>query len=163
MTKISDEKNIFDVPGKKVSLGDLKEDKIPLYDYQKDFQDALFNKVLDSKNPCQEITMPIHQTIHPPTMSYTSMVKLMNQYGGKKPYLDDVHVGRSTAHLYENDDRLDVHLGNGVTEWVSREELIKYISERKVIQENEVVRKVYERYQVAVKLVRSDDNDDTGF
>lgn len=57
---------------------------------------------------------------------------------------------------------LDVALDDGSTETVTREELIKYISDRKLVRENEVVRTMYDRYQVAVKLVRSDDNGDTG-
>lgn len=61
-----------------------------------------------------------------------------------------------------NDKEVRVDTPAGITESISREDLIKYIDERKLVQENEVVRKMYERYQVAVKLARSDNNGDTG-
>jgi hypothetical protein len=64
--------------------------------------------------------------------------------------------------LRKQHDEIDIEMKDGSYETVTRDELIKYISERKLIKENHAVRSMYERYQVAVKLVRSDDNGDTG-
>ncbi len=57
---------------------------------------------------------------------------------------------------------IDVCLENDTQETITREELVKYLSERKLVRENELVSKMYDRYQVAVKLARSDDDGDTG-
>ena len=69
---------------------------------------------------------------------------------------------KSAPMVSRYDKKVEVQMEDGSIESISREELIKYISEQRVVRENEMVRKVYERYQVAVKLVRSDDNGDTG-
>jgi len=60
------------------------------------------------------------------------------------------------------DSSVEVNMEDGSLEHITREELLKYISERKAIQENELVRTMYERYQVALKLSRSDDDGDAG-
>lgn len=76
---------------------------------------------------------------------------------------DGTWVNRVPAPLVTlNDKEVRVDTPDGITESISREDLIKYIDERRLVQENEVVRKMYERYQVAVKLARSDNNGDTG-
>jgi hypothetical protein len=41
---------------------------------------------------------------------------------------------------------------------VTPAELVKYIRERELIEENQTVRTLWERYQVAVRLVGSEDN-----
>lgn len=72
-------------------------------------------------------------------------------------------IGYSTTNkmtLRQNELRLEIKPGEYVT--VSREELVKYISEQEVIRKNEVVRKMFERYQVALKLARSEDDDERG-
>ncbi len=72
----------------------------------------------------------------------------------------NVLVGvRPTAigiELYE-DEYSDSKAGT-----ISREELVKYLEERKLREENELVRSLWDRYQVAVKLVRSSEDDDHG-
>lgn len=76
---------------------------------------------------------------------------------------DHTWATRARAPLITSEDKeISVIISEGVTESISREDLIKYMDERKLVQENEVVRKMYERYQVAVKLARSDNNGDTG-
>ena len=45
---------------------------------------------------------------------------------------------------------------------ITREELVKYLEERRIREENELVRSLWERYQVALKLVRNSDDDDQG-
>lgn len=57
---------------------------------------------------------------------------------------------------------IKVESGNLSYETVTREELVKYISDRKLREENEVVRKLWDRYQVAAKLVGSNDDGDHG-
>jgi len=96
----------------------------------------------------------------------------------KEPVLDDRYIKyrplsdikwdnlfsepKKTIAVNKMVDVLVVEMDNQTTVTVPRSDLIKYISEQQIIRKNEVVRKVYERYQVAVKLVRSDDNGDTG-
>lgn len=60
------------------------------------------------------------------------------------------------------DRKVEITMDDGSVESVTREELVKYIGERKLIESNEVVRKMYDRFQVAAKLARSDDDGDTG-
>jgi hypothetical protein len=57
---------------------------------------------------------------------------------------------------------IDIKMDDGSVVTLSREELIKYISEQQLVRENELIHAMYERYQVAVKLVRSDDDGDEG-
>jgi DNA-binding cell septation regulator SpoVG len=54
-----------------------------------------------------------------------------------------------------------ISMPDGSQEQVSYEDLVKYISEQQLVKSNAVVRGMYDRYQVAVKLVRSDDDGDT--
>lgn len=149
-----------------------------MYDYQKMIQDKLFDKMIYTSNPCSELsispqkystqvdtskTIPSYDSI-----DINQIKQLMNLY--PKPRSQ----GKSYSHSWEYDTfkyaprvdkyekKVEVVMDDGSVESVSREDLIKYISEQRIVRENEVVRKVYERYQVAVKLVRSDDNGDTG-
>ena len=85
---------------------------------------------------------------------------LYNQYSHNITWNTDSYHYAPRLEKFES--KLEVAMDDGKVETVTREELIKYICERKIVQENEVVRKVYERYQVAIKLVRSDDNGDSG-
>lgn len=64
--------------------------------------------------------------------------------------------------LISNEELLYIQKDDGNYESISHEDLIKYIGERNLIQENELVREMYDRYQVTIKLVRSDENDHTG-
>jgi hypothetical protein len=93
--------------------------------------------------PATYNTIPIH--------NYTTKIS----YG---EYAKQVYKMPTMSKAHSD---LDVMI-DGEIESVSYAELSKYISERKLVRENEVVRKVYDRYQVAVKLIRSDDNGDTG-
>jgi hypothetical protein len=155
-----------------------------LYDYQKQVMDDLYKKYLS--NPCTEITLP-HTSISPqittkpanntvvttkstiPTSSLTikdlqDMMKLLGP--SYKPYSygygDYDTYFKAAPRVSKSEKKVEVEMEDGSVESISRENLIKYISEQRIVRENEVVRKVYERYQVAVKLVRSDDNGDTG-
>lgn len=157
-----------------------------LYDYQKKAMDTLYDQYF-SKNLCKEVTIP--STYTPPPVSYKpTNVNLTNQSNVPSTTLTAKDLQDLIKHLNvpssksvwpygygdydtyfkpapmvgKHEKKVEVTLDDGSVESISREELIKYIGERKIIQENEVVRKVYERYQVAVKLVRSDDNGDTG-
>lgn len=62
--------------------------------------------------------------------------------------------------LRQSELRLEITPGEYVS--ISREGLVKYIGEQEVIRKNEVVRKMFERYQVALKLARSEDDDERG-
>lgn len=64
--------------------------------------------------------------------------------------------------LHKNDPKVEVRMDDESIESVTRAELVKYIRERKEIQENPLTRKLYERLQVALKLSRSDDNGEAG-
>ncbi len=55
-------------------------------------------------------------------------------------------------------ESVDVFLEDGVVANVTRDELVKYIRERELRSENEIVRTQWDRYQVAVKIVGSTDN-----
>lgn len=78
-----------------------------------------------------------------------------------KTYLTNT-VYKSEPTLLPDDEKVGIRMEDGSTSFITREELIKYIGERTLVQQNELVRKMYERYQVAVKLARSDDDGDTG-
>ena len=117
-----------------------------LYDYQKkimtDIQDIRnYNTIVKSFTP------------PPSRFTYSDMQKLWEE---------ENHFYKNLAKVKQYNKGVQVTMDDGTEEVISREDLIKYISERKLVQGNEVVRKVYERYQVAVKLVGSDDNGDTG-
>lgn len=71
-------------------------------------------------------------------------------------------IGRHYGILPIHQKSLEVEISPGFYKTISREELVKYISERSLIEENQVVRKMYERYQVALKLARSEDDDQRG-
>lgn len=71
--------------------------------------------------------------------------------------IPDINIGNQVS----DDTVIKIQMPDGSTESLTKSDLVKYLSERKLVQENELVRKVYDRYQVAVKLARSDD-DGTG-
>ena len=52
-----------------------------------------------------------------------------------------------------------VYSHNSGPDIVTRDELLKYIRERRLIQCNKVVRSLWDRYQVAVKLTGSQDHE----
>lgn len=64
----------------------------------------------------------------------------------------------SPVKVRQTTPTIQVHLDDGSISQVSREELVKYIEERKLRQENELVRTQWDRYQVAVKIVGSTDH-----
>lgn len=140
-----------------------------LFDYQKKAMDDLYKNYIRSDmysriEPTQIVTtnhIAKTQNLGKTTVdSITKNIKILyDQYSHKTWDTDSYHYA---PRLGRNDSKLEVTMDDGKIETVTREELIKYIGERKIVQENEVVRKVYERYQVAVKLVRSDDNGDSG-
>ena len=53
---------------------------------------------------------------------------------------------------------VEVEMEDGSIQTVSWSELVKYIRERQLRSENDVVRSMWDRYQVAAKLVRSTDD-----
>lgn len=170
---------------KTIRMLDTKEDNL-LYDYQKKAMTDVF-KMLGT-NLCSEVTLPYTSTpqittkapdpstLSAKTPSYTMTVKdmqdMMKMLNTKVApsipssrsytYADYDSYFKPSPQVGKYESQVEVVMDNGSLETISRAELIKYIGERKIIQENEVVRKVYERYQVAVKLVGSDDNGDTG-
>lgn len=75
---------------------------------------------------------------------------------------DSLKTYQTSPRVSKTDCKVEVTTDEGSIEHVTREELLKYIDERKIIKENELVRKLYERFQVALKLARSDDNGDQG-
>jgi hypothetical protein len=109
-------------------------------------------------------TKPDHD-LNPPFYSSVDLSYIKNRYSVADSYYDKwinydkYHIPR----IKKSEKTIEVTMDDGSIESISREDLIKYISEQRIVRENAVVRKVYERYQVAVKLVRSDDNGDTGF
>lgn len=133
--------------------------------------DDLYKKYLTG-NPCNEVSLstkaPSYTTsnVSSTQLSIKDIQDLLNLYGQPKTY-NWTSYGEYNTYNYipkveKSDAKVEVRLDDGSVESITREELIKYIGERKIVRENEVVRKVYERYQVAVKLVRSDDNGDSG-
>ena len=105
------------------------------------YQKSLIGKIKTMGNPCNEIPLWSSQAVWS---------------------ADDAGTFQYAPMVTKTHGKVEVLDANGNSESITYDELIKYIGERKLIQENEAVRKVYERYQVAVKLVRSDDNGDTG-
>jgi len=77
-------------------------------------------------------------------------------------YSDTFARYQISPQVGKQDCKVEVRMDDNSVEHITREELVKYISERKAIRENPLVRKLYERLQVALKLSRSDDNGETG-
>jgi len=77
-------------------------------------------------------------------------------------YSDNLKTYQVSPQVGKHDSKVEVRMDDNSVEHITREELVKYISERKAIRENPLVRKLYERLQVALKLSRSDDNGETG-
>lgn len=73
--------------------------------------------------------------------------------GVTKAYVDD-----SIWPMPTYVETLSIPLPDGSIETVNRSELVKYISERKLRESNELVRAQWDRYQVTVKIVGSTDN-----
>lgn len=148
-----------------------------MYDYQKMVQDKIFDQMIYTSTPSpMSITPQNYSTQVDPSktvpsynsIDFNQIKQLMSFYPKPrsigKSYTHDweYETFKSAPRIDKYEKKVDVVMDDGSVESISREDLIKYISEQRIIQENEVVRKVYERYQVAVKLVRSDDNGDTG-
>lgn len=105
------------------------------------YQNSLVDKIKTMGNPCGEVPLWSSQSVWTASDTGTFQYALI---------------------VTKTHGKVEVIDSDGKSESITYDELIKYIGERKLIQENKAVRKVYERYQVAVKLVRSDDNGDTG-
>jgi hypothetical protein len=148
-----------------------------LYDYQRMIQDDIFTQKMFITNTSSELSITPQKYATQVDTSKTSpsynkiditqLKQLMNVYMPRstgKTYSQswDYDTFQYAPRLDRYEKKVDVVMDDGSIESISREDLIKYISEQRIVRENEVVRKVYERYQVAVKLVRSDDNGDTG-
>lgn len=158
------------IPYIKPESEDLDSDTFKLFDYQKKAMDDLYKNYIGSDmysriEPTQIVTT--NHIAKPQNLGKTTVDSinkniqmLYNQYVHNTTW--DTSSYHYAPRLEKSESKLEVAMDNGKVETVTREELIKYICERKIVQENEVVRKVYERYQVAVKLVRSDDNGDSG-
>lgn len=139
-----------------------------LYDYQSVVLDQMWpNNLSNEVNiTSAAAALQVNQT----SIKSTDLISQMNSiyqmypktYLNSNPWEDEKPYIKPVTTMYRSDNQLNIYNDEGKVESISREELIKYIEERKVIRENEVVRKVYERYQVAVKLVRSDDDGDAG-
>lgn len=94
----------------------------------------------------------------------TRRIPLAHSLAATKAYIDDQH----TDHVLEGILRPKItSMASEVTVFdaqnrpvgtVTPAELIKYIGERELIQQNEPVRTLWERYQVAVRLVGSESN-----
>ena len=133
-------------------------------DYLKDLYDDMLKKYSTDVGtyswPGNQIYVqapvtPQPVTYHPPTHTIP------------KPYtwtinLNDYQTYNISPRVQKSDSKVEITMDDGSVEHVTREELVKYIGERKLVQENEVVRKMYDRFQVAAKLARSDDDGDTG-
>lgn len=64
--------------------------------------------------------------------------------------------------ILPSNDVIKVVLDDGSYEVISRCELVKYICDRSLREQNEVIRTLWDRYTVAVKLVRSNDDGSNG-
>lgn len=108
-------------------------------------------------------TMPTNINInnHTSAVPNTSVLNGGRIYSGKTWHVYDDISTHYTPKVSKYDDQVQVVTDEGDTEVISRDELIKYIRERELVKKNDLVRKMYERYQVAVKLVRSDDDGDS--
>lgn len=132
-----------------------------LYDYQKQAMEDMFVEPTFNKAITTNRAPPVNTTIVTSTDLIKQMKGLYNSYPSTKFNWQEDYF-KSAPVVDKSEKKVEVVMDDGRYESISREELIKYISERHIVRNNEVVRKVYERYQVAVKLVRSDDNGDTG-
>lgn len=140
---------------KTYSFGDLGKNQVTTISDKYALPDSVSNKQMleDMKywsdKLVKQYTIPISHTpnynYHYPSIDYDS-------------YHKQIH----TAKVNHNVQTINVTMDDHSIETISREELVKYIGELKLIQSNEVVRKMYDRFQVAAKLARSDDNGDTG-
>jgi hypothetical protein len=152
MTDKADKDTKDHIFGKKVthvSVDDL---------FSMDTFEDVYKKYLDSNVSGilpSTYTLPSNQTSAP---SWTVSPNFWNTV----VTTDSLKTYHISPRVKKNDCKVEVTMDNGSVEHVTRDELLKYISERKCIQENEIVRKLYERFQVALKLARSDDNGDTG-
>lgn len=129
----------------------------PLYSdayYTSQNLEEMYNKWVGAQAPKESVTLQTY-----PQLTNVVNTSIPNIPISSITWKNNYNI---TSSLNSYDTTIQVKLDDGSLESVTREELIKYISERKLIQENEAVRSMYERYQVAVKLVRSDDNGDTG-
>lgn len=135
---------------------DIFEDKYStkLDDMKTIYDDLLskYAKDLSTYNYPNQVVVQTNPTYQAPTTNpYTWRVNF-NDYA-------TYHV---SPLVTKSDSKVEVTMDDGSVEHITREELVKYIGERKLVQENEVVRKMYDRFQVAAKLARSDDDGDTG-
>lgn len=162
------EKSIFKESTHK-SWKDIYDFEVPdlyddlLYDYQK----KMTKEYLGAKSSNSAVSTANTLASAPSTYSVdlTRLKTMINGYYNGYKYYDtwnDYEKPNAPPRVDKTEKTVDVVMDDGSVESILREDLIKYISEQQVVRENEVVRKVYERYQVAVKLVRSDDNGDTG-
>lgn len=155
MTKIPDFKSYGDLFNNEDSI----DSKSMSIDTMKSMYDNLVQKYVEDKTyhnyPGQYVTTPVMPTYNPG--HYTTPVNYT-----WKINLNDYHTYHISPQVTKSDSKVEVTMDDGSVEHVTREELVKYIGERKLVQENEVVRKMYDRFQVAAKLARSDDNGDTG-
>jgi hypothetical protein len=142
---------------------DEKEDNtLPIYNSSLYSDDYFSTQALDKMYEKMQVAMVPKQSITYNTVPSTINTSINNIKNINWKILTEYPSLHLNPSVGKYDVKIEVHMDNGSQESVTREELIKYISERKLIQENEAVRTMYERYQVAVKLVRSDDNGDTG-
>jgi hypothetical protein len=82
-----------------------------------------------------------------------------NPHSIMEDYFGKVKVGTKPNVVVDSRvGRVEVPMEDGSTEYVDPAELVKYIRERKLRSENEIVQTQWDRYQVAVKIVGSTDN-----
>lgn len=91
-------------------------------------------------------------------------VPLAHSLAATKAYIDDMHtdhVLEGILHPKITSMASDITVYDAASELVGTvtpAELIKYIRERELIEQNQTVRTLWERYQVAARLVGSESN-----
>lgn len=91
------------------------------------------------------------------TITGTATITSGNIYTGinSYPYTSDRVIRLQANEVDEQAFRLPW----GKVDSISHEELIKYIGERDLRESNELVRTLWDRYQTAVKLIWSEDDE----
>ena len=155
----------FNNPNHKDEIDLTIQDLLPStsQDIYQSVSDSLYRKMCDSVGVPSPYTVTVNQTPSWSTQIINKSTTVNAPYTWNVTY-DDFYPKAYLAvpQVSCQDTKVDIVMEDDSVEHITREELVKYIGERKLVQENEVVRKMYDRFQVAVKLARSDDDGDTG-
>jgi len=153
---------------KPYNFGDLNEDSeiTPFDSFKGD------HIVATSESVYQDLQKKVFESYRAKYLStnvVTTSTPTLSTISKTQPYTWSIKIDDFYPRVYQtkpmvnrSDYEVEIVMPDDSIECITREELVKYIGERKLIQENEVVRTMYDRFQVAAKLAGSDDDGDTG-